>query len=84
MLRKILGILAVVAFLCGTVPFSPQDAFAVDCADAWQDCYKWQDRTKAACGIFVLFPNPITEAACIAATLTMVAVCGYAYYHCGG
>ena len=84
MLRKILGILVMVAFLCGSVPFFPQEAFAVDCNKAWADCNKWKDRTATACGVFLMFPNPITEAACIAAGLTMAVVCGYAYYHCGG
>ena len=82
MLAKSLGILVIIMLLCGTV--FPQVVFAVDCAKAWQDCHKWQDRAATACGAFALFPNPITEAACIAAVLTMGVVCGYAYYHCGG
>lgn len=82
MLSKSLGILVIVALLCGTVSFFPQEADA-DCADTWRRCYNARDLAMTICAIALLEPTPIGELACAAALANAAGLCGYAYLFCG-
>lgn len=76
MLIRILGVLVIVTILCGT--FFPHEVFAVDCEKAWDRCHDAQAAVWVVCGIAPL------SLPCKLAVAYAVAVCGYAYYHCGG
>lgn len=85
MLKRSLLILVIVALLCGTVPFSSQEAAAfIDCGDAWEKCDQARRAVRIICGIAIVEPTPVGETACVAALGYAAAVCGYAYFWCGG
>ena len=84
MLKKSLGILVIVALLCGAVPFLEQEAAATDCAALWELC---DDAKKAAaiiCTLAVAEPTFLGEPACALALIAWGAACSYAQIQCGG
>ena len=85
MLKKSLLILVTVALLCGTAPFSSQEASAfIDCSNAWQRCYDARGWARLVCSIAIVEPTPVGETACVAALAYAAGVCSYAYFWCGG
>ena len=85
MLKRSLVILVMVALLCGTAPFSFQEASAfINCGNAWQRCYDLRAATRLVCSIAIVEPTPVGETACVAALALAAAACAYAYFWCGG
>ena len=76
MLKKSLLILVIVALLCGTAPFSSQEASAfIDCSNAWQSCYNARAAARLICSIAIVEPTPVGETACVAALAYAAIVC---------
>lgn len=83
MLRKSLGILVIIAFLCGTVSFFPQEASAYDCGNLERGCRIATDTAITACTFAILEPTPYTEAICAALLWNAGVVCGLYRAICG-
>ena len=84
MLRKSLGILVIVALLCGTVSFFPQEASAYDCSNLQRSCDIATDAAVTACTIALLEPTPYWEGVCAALLWNAGVVCGLHRVICGG